>query len=120
MVDHKALEYVRGEVYTNNIESFWSLLKRGVIGTYHNICVQYLPRYLNEFRFNNRIEEDIFGKAIAGCRSMATGGCFRARIQTPANRFNWNCHCSSSLRTPNAQQAHYDKHDDEQNTFVSQ
>jgi transposase-like protein len=69
VVDHKALEYVRGEVHTNNIESFWSLLKRGVIGTYHNISVKYLPLYLNEFsfRFNNRNEADIFGKAIAGC-----------------------------------------------------
>jgi hypothetical protein len=36
-VDHKAHEYVRGEVHTNNLESFWSLLKRGVIGTYHNV-----------------------------------------------------------------------------------
>jgi ISXO2-like transposase domain/Transposase zinc-ribbon domain len=36
-VVHKALEYVRGEVHTNNIESFWSLLKRGIMGTYHNV-----------------------------------------------------------------------------------
>lgn len=67
-VDHKALEYVRGEVHTNNIESFWSLLKRGVIGTYHHVSKKYLPLYLAEFQFrhNNRREADIFGKAIAG------------------------------------------------------
>jgi hypothetical protein len=62
-------EYVRGEVYTNNIENFWSLLKRGVIGTYHNVSKKYLPLYLNEFQFrhNNRKNPDIFGEAIAGC-----------------------------------------------------
>ena len=67
-VDHKVHEYVRGEVHTNNIESFWALLKRGVIGTYHNVSKKYLPLYLAEFQFrhNNRRETDIFGKAIAG------------------------------------------------------
>jgi ISXO2-like transposase domain/Transposase zinc-ribbon domain len=68
-VDHKALEYVRGEVHTNNIESFWALLKRGIIGTYHNVSKKYLPLYLAEFQFrhNNRKNPDIFGEAIAGC-----------------------------------------------------
>src|SRR4029077_9522412 len=36
-VHHSQGEYVRGAVHTNNIESFWSLLKRGVVGTYHNV-----------------------------------------------------------------------------------
>jgi transposase-like protein len=68
-VDHKAHEYVRGEVHTNNIESFWALLKRGVIGTYHNVSKKYLPLYLNEFQFrhNNRKNPDIFGEAVGGC-----------------------------------------------------
>jgi transposase-like protein len=68
-VDHRAKEYVRGEVHTNNIENFWSLLKRGVIGTYHNVSAKYLPLYLAEFqfRFNNRNNDDIFGEAIRGC-----------------------------------------------------
>jgi transposase-like protein len=46
---------VRGEVHTNSVESFWSLLKRGVLGTYHNVSKKYLPLYLAEFqyRFNN-------------------------------------------------------------------
>jgi transposase-like protein len=69
MVDHKAGEYVRGEVHTNNIESFWSLLKRGVMGSYHNVRKKYLPLYLAEFTFrhNNRKNPDIFGRLIAGC-----------------------------------------------------
>jgi hypothetical protein len=68
-VNHREGEYVRGIVHTNNMESFWSLLKRGVLGTYHNVSKKYLPLYLAEFsfRFNNRHEADIFGKAIAGC-----------------------------------------------------
>jgi transposase-like protein len=68
-VDHKALEYVRGEVHTNNIESFWSLLKRGVIGTFHNVSKDYLPLYLNEFAFrhNERQNPDIFEKLISSC-----------------------------------------------------
>ena len=68
-VSHSAGEYVRGEVHTNNLENFWSLLKRGVVGTYHNVSKKYLPLYLNEFsfRFNNRKNKDIFGAAVAGC-----------------------------------------------------
>jgi len=69
VIKHSTGEYVRGVVHTNNIESFWSLLKRGVMGTYHNVSKKYLPLYLAEFqfRFNNRAETDIFGKAVAGC-----------------------------------------------------
>ena len=68
-VTHSAGEYVRGEVHTANIDSFWSLLKRGVIGTYHHVSKKYLPLYLVEFQFrhNNRKNPDIFREAIAGC-----------------------------------------------------
>jgi len=68
-VDHKAEEYVRGEIHTNNIESFWALLKRGILGTYHNVIKKYLPLYLAEFQFrhNHRRNPDIFGEVIAGC-----------------------------------------------------
>jgi len=66
-VDHKAREYVRGEVHTNNIENFWSLLKRGVVGTFHNVSKDYLPLYLNEFTFrhNFRHEPDQFRQLIS-------------------------------------------------------
>jgi transposase-like protein len=69
VVAHSTGQYVRGNVHTNNIESFWSLLKRGILGTYHNVSKKYLPLYLAEFsfRFNNRNNPDIFGSAIAGC-----------------------------------------------------
>jgi len=42
-VKHSQNDYVRGEIHTNNIESFWSLLKRGIIGTYHHVSAKYLP-----------------------------------------------------------------------------
>lgn len=55
-VIHSAGEYVRGEIYTNGIESFWALLKRGHYGVYHFWSVKHLARYINEFtaRFNAR------------------------------------------------------------------
>ena len=48
---------------------FVSLLKRGIVGTYHNVSRKYLPLYLNEFmfRYNNRKNSDMFGAAIALC-----------------------------------------------------
>ena len=69
IVNHKEHQYVVGTVHTNTIESFWSLLKRGIIGNYHHVSREYLPLYLNEFsfRFNNRKNPDIFDAIIAGC-----------------------------------------------------
>jgi transposase-like protein len=68
-VTHSDGEYVRGEIHTQNIDSFWALLKRGIIGTYHNVSKKYLPLYLNEFqwRFNHRKDPDIFITALRGC-----------------------------------------------------
>lgn len=68
-VSHLSGEYVRGNVHTANLDSFWSLLKRGVIGTYHKVSKAYLPLYLAEFsyRHNNRQNPDIFADVIAEC-----------------------------------------------------
>lgn len=68
-VNHSKGEYVRGNVHTSNLDSFWSLLKRGVIGTYHKVSKDYLPLYLAEFSFrhNERENPDIFGAVVAGC-----------------------------------------------------
>ena len=54
-VDH-AVEYVRGDVHTNSMENFWSLLKRGLKGTYISVMPWHLFRYVDEqvFRFNER------------------------------------------------------------------
>lgn len=68
-VNHAAKEYVRGNVHTANIDSFWSLLKRGVVGTYHQISKDYLPLYLAEFAFrhNNRKNPDLFAAVVSAC-----------------------------------------------------
>jgi transposase-like protein len=68
-VDHKKGEYVVGAVHTNTIEGFWSIVKRGIIGTFHKVSHKYLPLYVNEFefRYNNRNNPDIFGAAIRAC-----------------------------------------------------
>lgn len=50
-VNHKAYEYVRGNVYTNTIEGFWSQLKRSIDGTYHCVSPKYLQTYVNEFAY---------------------------------------------------------------------
>jgi transposase-like protein len=59
VVDH-AIEYVRGEVHTNGLENFWSLVKRGLKGTYISVEPFHLFRYLDEqvFRYNNRKMND--------------------------------------------------------------
>jgi transposase-like protein len=68
VVNHSHGEYVRGNVHTANIDSFWSGLKRGVIGTFHKVSKKYLPLYLNEFsfRYNNRKDGDMFALVVAG------------------------------------------------------
>ena len=68
-VRHGQGEYVRGLVHTQTIDSFWSLLKRGIMGSFHHVSAKYLPLYVAEFewRYNNRKNADIFGAAIAAC-----------------------------------------------------
>jgi transposase-like protein len=68
-VNHSAGEYVRGEVHTADIDSFWSLLKRGIMGSFHHVSKKYLPLYLNEFsyRHNNRDNPDVFGDLLTTC-----------------------------------------------------
>jgi transposase-like protein len=63
VVDH-AVEYVDGRVHTNGLENFWSLLKRGISGTYVSVEPFHLFRYLDEqmFRFNNRKDLDDKGR----------------------------------------------------------
>ena len=47
-IKHSARVYVRGDVHTNTIEGFWSLVKRGIGGVYHSVSKKYLQTYLNE------------------------------------------------------------------------
>jgi transposase-like protein len=56
IINHSAEEYVRGEAHTNTVEGYFSILKRGITGTYHHVSQQHLKRYLCEFdfRYNER------------------------------------------------------------------
>ena len=55
-VNHGIGEYVRGDAHTNTVEGYFSILKRGITGTYHHVSQQHLKRYLAEFdyRYNER------------------------------------------------------------------
>lgn len=65
-INHMAKVYVRGNVHTNNIEGFWSLVKRGIVGVYHSVSPSYLQSYVNEysFRFNHRNDGKAMFKTI--------------------------------------------------------
>ena len=58
-VGHGKKQYVKGKTHTNNIEGFWSQLKRSINGTYHFVSPKYLQTYVNEFayRYNRRNSE---------------------------------------------------------------
>lgn len=66
VVRHGQGEYVVGTTHVNSIEGFWSLFKRGIIGSYHKVSKQYLPLYVNEFawRFNNGKNPAMFADLI--------------------------------------------------------
>ena len=59
VIDHE-IEYVRGDIHTQNIDGYWSNLKRGLYGVFHHVSEGHLPIYLGEFdfRFNRRKVSD--------------------------------------------------------------
>ena len=69
-VDHSALEYVRGDVHTNGMESFWSMLKRAYQGTFHKMSEKHLDRYVREFAGKHSVRDmdtlDIMGAIVLG------------------------------------------------------
>ena len=71
-VQHSKLEYVEGMTHTNSIENFWSLFKRGVVGSFHKVSEKHLDRYLDEFtyRFNGRDDDRLFQNTL---RNLVNG-----------------------------------------------
>lgn len=69
VIRHTHEQYVVGAVHTQSIESFWSLIKRGIIGNFHKVSEKYLPLYVNEFEFRRNTSDlaDPFGEIIARC-----------------------------------------------------
>ena len=61
-IQHRDRVYVQGDIHTNTVESAFSLLKRGIMGTWHKISAKHLPAYLDEmtWRFNNRKNPFLF------------------------------------------------------------
>ncbi len=64
-VNHTRREYVRGDVHSNTIEGAFSLLKRGVYGTFHSVSRKHLPRYLAEFEFRYNARKVTDGERIS-------------------------------------------------------
>src|SRR5579863_180465 len=81
-VCHSTREYVRGDVHTNTAESSFALLKRGIMGIYHNVSREYLHRYLwqADFLWNNRAMND--GERTALAVRSAEGNRLRYRMPT--------------------------------------
>jgi transposase-like protein len=71
-VNHQAWYVADDGTHTNSIESFWALLKRGIVGQYHKVSVRHLPKYIDEFsyRFNHRKAPDVFDRTIARAVGM--------------------------------------------------
>ena len=70
-IKHSAGVYVEGDIHTNTVESAFSLLKRGIVGSWHKVSAKHLARYLAEmeFRFNRRKGYDLFTETL---RHMVT------------------------------------------------
>jgi transposase-like protein len=70
-INHSSRVYVQGDVHTNTVESAFSLLKRGIVGTWHSISAKHLQTYLDEmsFRFDRRKRSDLW---IDTLRHMVT------------------------------------------------
>jgi hypothetical protein len=81
MLPHEVIrhdsEYVRGEVHTQNIESFWAILKRGLVGTYHHVDAGYLAQYVNEYEFRHNT------------RQISDAERFRALASQTEGRVTW-------------------------------
>ena len=86
VIDHE-VEYVRGDVHTQGIENYWSLLKRGIYGVFHHVGEGYLPQYLNEFeyRFNRRrvSDEQRFASLLTQTQGRVLWYCRTPQPQNP-------------------------------------
>lgn len=71
-IDHERLYSYKG-INTNSIESFWAIVKRGIIGQYHQVSLKYLPNYVAEFvfKYNNRKLDDMFETLVINSMKTA-------------------------------------------------
>jgi transposase-like protein len=94
VVDH-AVQYVDGKVHTNGLENFWSLLKRGINGTYVSVEPFHLFRYLDEqaYRYNNRKDDD--GNPLKDFHRFK-----QAMTQLVGKRLTWNALTGKQENSP--------------------
>jgi len=83
-VNHSIGEYVRGDAHTNTIEGYFSIMKRGIVGTYHHVSPQHLKRYLAEFdfRYNTR-------SALGVEDQERPGSCARRHQESKRLTYRW-------------------------------
>ena len=76
VVKHKADEYVRGDAYTNTVEGYFSVFKRGMKGTHQHCAKKHLHRYLAEFdfRYNNRVANGTDDRARSDIALIGASG----------------------------------------------
>lgn len=81
IVVHSSKEWIRGDCHTQGIDGFWSLLKRGIIGSFHQVSIKHLDRYITEFqfRFNSREDQEIFAAVIL---NLLIKGCLPYKVLT--------------------------------------
>ena len=71
-INHSTKVYVMGDVHTNTIEGFWSLVKRGIGGVYHQVSHKYLQSYLDEFSFRYNHRHDTKPNAVSFLEQIAS------------------------------------------------
>jgi transposase-like protein len=87
-IKHRRHVYAKGNVYTNTVESAFSLFKRALVGSFHQVSIKHLQRYLNEFgyRFNRRETADMFEQTVermAGIGAMPYSKLIEQNAFTP-------------------------------------
>jgi transposase-like protein len=83
-VNHSKREYARGDVTTNTVEGFFSLLKRGIYGTYHSVSRQHLHRYVAEFEYRYNTRKCTDSQRLTQAFKSAQGK--RLRYREPVER----------------------------------
>lgn len=75
-VNHKEKEYVKGTTHTQNLDGYWSLLKRQIVGIHHSVSPKHLQRYTDEssWRYNNRAltQDEGFATVLKNCKGSLT------------------------------------------------
>jgi transposase-like protein len=70
-INHSSKVYVVGDIHTNSVEGFWSLIKRGIGGVYHQVSQKFLQNYLDEYSFRYNHRHDIEPMFLTFLRRIA-------------------------------------------------